>query len=104
MRAILVGAVEVPDRVQKRLLRALKIQADDLLIGVDGGTQCLIRLGFKPDFAIGDWDSLKKKANILSQVPHLTLPKNKNRSDLFYAGIAAIEAGAKEILCLGVTG
>ena len=31
----------------------------DLLIGVDRGALLLLELGFKPDLAIGDFDSLK---------------------------------------------
>jgi len=37
-------------------------------------------------------------------VPHLTLPADKDRSDLHYGLALALMAGATEIICLGVTG
>jgi thiamine pyrophosphokinase len=53
---------------------------------------------------VGDWDSLKNSKKILKGRVHLTLPTSKDRSDLFFAILAAIEAGAQEIVCVGVTG
>jgi thiamine pyrophosphokinase len=57
----------------------------------------------KPDFAVGDWDSLSS-LELLSQLKHLTLPRKKDRSDLFFALTAAVHAGVQEVVCLGVTG
>jgi thiamine pyrophosphokinase len=85
------------------LLKEVKIRPSDLFIGIDGGTSLWFEIGKVPHFAVGDWDSLKKK-ELLSRIPHVTLSVDKDRSDLFFAVIAAIEAGAQEIVCLGVTG
>lgn len=98
-----MGPVEPSDREQKDLLVSLKIKSTDMLIGVDGGALILKKWGLRAQFAVGDWDSLAKK-NLLWGTPHITLPTEKDRSDLFYAVIAAIEAGAHEIVCTGVTG
>jgi len=104
MRAILLGPLAGSDRRQKGLLRALKIQKNDLLIGVDGGTRIWKTLGYQPNLAVGDWDSLTQKKKVLAGLSHITLPQSKERSDLFYAAVAAIELGAQELVCLGVTG
>ncbi|GHV97770.1 thiamine pyrophosphokinase [Lactobacillus nasalidis] len=57
--AVLLGGPkeEWPADLKDRLKRAR--EAGDLLIGVDRGALFLLELGFKPDLAIGDFDSLK---------------------------------------------
>ena len=89
---------------ERRLWETLELRDSDLRIGVDGGSAVWIARGLKPDICVGDWDSLKNPKKILDQSKHITLPTDKDRSDLFFAVIAAIEAGARQILCLGVTG
>ena len=103
MRAILLGACARVDSQFKKLVKDLKIREKDLLIGVDGGTAIWVKLGFQPDIALGDWDSLKDK-KILDSVPHVTLPRDKDRSDLFFALSEAVRSGARELVCMGVTG
>lgn len=51
-RVIIFGNGELADTA------GLKLRKDDLLIGVDGGTEYIIKLGQKPDLIIGDMDSL----------------------------------------------
>lgn len=104
MRAILVGPSKGTPKQETALWRSLNIQASDLKIGVDGGSAIWFQRGIAPDFCIGDWDSLKNSKKILDRCRHITLPRDKDRSDLFFGIVAAIEAGAKEILCIGVTG
>jgi len=104
MRAILVGPVKGTPRQEKALWDSLSIHDSDLRIGVDGGSAIWVQRGFAPHFCVGDWDSLKNPKKILDHCVHITLPTDKDRSDLFFAVIAALEAGAKEILCVGVTG
>ncbi len=103
MRAILLGPINASDREKNRIFRSLKVRPQDLLIGVDGGVQIWSKHRSRLNFAVGDWDSLKN-LNLLSGVKHLSLPQNKSRSDLFFSALAAIEAGADELICLGVTG
>lgn len=74
-----------------------------LKIGVDGGVQVLAKAGWKPNFAVGDWDSLKTRA-ALKGIMHLTLPKNKDRSDLYFAARAAVSVGVTDLVCVGVSG
>ena len=103
MRAILLGPCARVDLKFKKLVKSLKITKKDLLIGVDGGTALWTKLGLKPSIALGDWDSLKNK-KILDETPHVTLPTDKDRSDLFFALAEAVRSGAQEIVCLGVSG
>lgn len=103
-RAILLGPMIGSSQHPSKLLPSLKIGTDDLLVGVDGGTQAWLDWGYRPHFAVGDWDSLKSQKKVLSKIPHLSLSTHKDRSDLFFAARAAIEIGAQELVCLGVTG
>ncbi len=80
--------------------------ARDLRVAVDGGLKVFRKIGWKPHFAVGDWDSLgtEKVSSALRGIFHLTLPRHKDRSDLYYACRAAVSAGATDLVCLGVTG
>jgi len=103
-RAVLLGPSITSTEWLRLSVRGFRVsQKTDVLVGVDGGTALWKRLGFTPDFAIGDWDSLKY-LTILKSIPHLDLPTHKDFSDLMYAGCAAVQAGATSLLCLGVTG
>lgn len=104
MRSILVGSHFDSPGALKRLWPKLKIGSKDLVIGLDGGLSELVRIGARVDLATGDWDSLKGSTRQLGRVPHLTLPVEKDLSDLHYGLALALMAGATEIVCLGVTG
>ncbi|MCM2279325.1 MAG: thiamine diphosphokinase [Oligoflexia bacterium] len=101
-RAILIGPRPVPPA----LVRELRLGPGDFIIAVDGGLRRCRRLGLRPGLAIGDWDSLGARSpeRALAGIPHLTLPREKDWSDLCYALDAAEALGAREIVCLGVTG
>ncbi|MBC7691356.1 MAG: thiamine diphosphokinase [Methylotenera sp.] len=121
-RAFLIGPV-VPGKHSLKFIHAalkglkfrnedLGAQADrvtacnDLLIAIDGGLAVCKKLGITPALAVGDWDSLKPSQHkLLSTVPHVTLEKSKDRSDLAYAVDEALRLhGALEIHIFGVTG
>lgn len=104
-RAILIGPVLARGAGLRRELAQLGYAESDLLIGVDGGVDHLFRAGIEPRLAIGDWDSLSPRSRARALAgKHLTLSRDKDRSDLYYAAALAAEAGATEIICLGVTG
>lgn len=103
MRAILIGAAPSLPAEIKRFLHSLSISPKDLRVGVDGGVEKWVRAGLKPQLAVGDWDSLKNR-KLLSGIPAMSLAQSKDRSDLFYAARVALELGANELVCLGVTG
>jgi thiamine pyrophosphokinase len=108
LRAFLIGASPAQDleHTQECLRRFKADPATDLFIGVDGGTRSWLKAGLKPHMAIGDWDSFKgadaRKA--LKSIHHVTLPVDKDRSDLFFAASLASNAEATQLICLGVTG
>ncbi len=104
MRAILVGSQLGSAHQLGVLFQELKLKFLDLKVGIDGGTHAWLQWGEQPDFIVGDWDSFSPAKQKGLKVPRLTLAKQKDRSDLFYGALAAIEAGANELLCLGVTG
>lgn len=103
MRAILLGSCIKPQQLSV-LLPLLKIAPTDYLVGVDDGVRIWLECGFEPNFAVGDWDSYQGSLEVLEGIPHLTLKTEKDRSDLYYAAQAAIQMGAQELICLGVTG
>jgi thiamine pyrophosphokinase len=104
-RAVLLGPtlLKMTPIERRRLLSSLELTSDDLRIGVDGGTDVWLRAGLAPHLAVGDWDSLKNR-NVLNTIPHLTYSPDKDESDLFLAARAAIDLGARSIVCAGVTG
>lgn len=92
-----------------RTLQSLRISRRDLLIGVDHGADLWFQLGLSPGLAVGDWDSLQDPVRVLrasrqGQLKRVSLPAEKDRSDLSHALEEAVKAGAKELVCLGVTG
>lgn len=101
-RAILLGPVARAGKELGRAIRALNPGPRDYLIGVDGGTATWFKLLLTPSVAVGDWDSLRDRS-VLARVRHLDLPHEKNESDLFHALAEAAQAGAVEVICLGVT-
>lgn len=109
-RAFLVGPLCPEPKVFKGLLEGLQASTEDLVVGIDEG--CL-HWGIQErelDLAVGDWDSLREVLGearlkaFLNDVPNLTLPEEKDRSDLAYAAAAAVSAGADELVCFGITG
>ncbi len=103
-RAILLGpSVQSLSKI-KQILQDIKMDRDcDIIVGIDGGVDVWDKLGYKPHFGVGDWDSLKSKKR-LSSLAHITLQKDKDRSDLFFSAVAALNSGADEIVALGVSG
>jgi thiamine pyrophosphokinase len=70
------------------------------LIAVDGGLYACRKRGWRPDLSVGDWDSLGAPPS----GTHLTLERDKSRSDFYFALRAAYEGGARELIAYGVTG
>jgi thiamine pyrophosphokinase len=102
-RAILVGPLARDRAWLSGALKRLKVSRRDLVIGVDHGAECLARAGHAPDFAIGDWDSLRSEKS-LRGILHITLSRDKERSDFFFALEAAVNARVHQVICLGLTG
>lgn len=67
----------------------------------DGGVHNAQAAGLKPDFLIGDWDSGGAPE---AGVPCVTLPVEKDMTDLQAAADQAMAMGCKELLLCGCTG
>lgn len=76
-------------------------QQDAFLIAADGGYTHLNKIGIKPDLIIGDFDSIGEipKADYL-----ISLPKEKDDTDMLVAVEEGIKHGYKEIHLFGGTG
>lgn len=83
------------------LVRSLR-KRGDLVIGVDGGIKVLHRARIQADLGVGDWDSLVSR-KLLRAISTLTLPRRKDRSDLYYALEVARLMGCRSVQCTGVT-
>lgn len=120
-RVILLGPMFQNAREQKilkRILRDLKVKnpgmvkngnpalAADRLIGVDSGTLAWLKLGYQPDLAVGDWDSVttRERRRVLTSLSHLVLSPDKDRSDFYHALQAALQWIPEEVIALGFTG
>ncbi|HUQ40995.1 MAG TPA: thiamine diphosphokinase [Candidatus Limnocylindrales bacterium] len=101
MRAVVVahGDVATPDRDIAR--------AADLVIAADGGALALAEWGIVPHFIVGDLDSLgaSRASEIEAQgATVISFPVAKDRSDLELALRHALDAGADEVVLLGILG
>lgn len=78
------------------------IDKEALLIGCDGGTKKLLKLGLAPHVVIGDFDSFNKKS--LKSLEYVEHPTDKDYTDSEAAIKYAIEKGAKEVILTGFLG
>ena len=67
----------------------------------DGGYANAVSAGLTPDFLIGDWDSGRKPE---LDVPCVTLPVEKDVTDLQAAMDQALSMGIRDLLLCGCTG
>jgi len=79
----------------------------DMIIGVDGAADTLVKYTICPDVLIGDFDSASQESisKIESMGARLVhLPTHKNETDTEAALMLALEAGAEDIVMLGALG
>ena len=83
----------------------IRIRPDDFVIAVDGGLSGLIRQGIRPDFLLGDFDSLRpgdteimKRYREMGESSFLQLPVEKDDTDTMAAAKLGIEKGYTEFL------
>jgi len=72
----------------------------DIAIAADSGYANAVKLGVKPDYAVGDFDSFSGK-KIPSDVERITVPAEKDFTDTMLAVNVALEKGAREIVIIG---
>ena len=89
----------------------IRIRPDDFVIAVDGGVSRLRQQGIRPDFLLGDFDSLAPEdADIVAKYREmgdpsfLQLPVEKDDTDTMAAAKLGIEKGYTEFLIYGGLG
>lgn len=97
-RFIIVGNGEIDDIYF--LKKAVK--KNDLIIAVDGGFDHLNKLSIKPDYLIGDMDSIKNFPGIYDSVNIMKYPEEKDKTDTEIALEFAIRNKASEIMLFGM--
>lgn len=83
------------------------IQQADLVIAADGGARYLLALGILPQIAVGDFDSIEPLALerlIAAGVEVQRHPVHKDETDLEFALLQAVAAGARQVYVLAALG
>ncbi len=83
------------------LPKSFNPQEGDLVIGADAGYSALIKMGFVPHLAVGDFDSLKKIPENCQVIKH---PVQKDDTDTLLAVKIGFERGYKHFLLCGCAG
>lgn len=100
-RAVLIGAGELTDEVIER-------RENDIIFALDGGLLYCEANGIRPDYIIGDFDSLpEEKEELLTKYPQeciLRLPCEKDDTDMLAAIKFSAEKGIKDFVLLGGLG
>ncbi|HOJ76927.1 MAG TPA: thiamine diphosphokinase [Bacillota bacterium] len=93
--------------IETEVLEAELSKKPNLIIAVDSGGKILLNLEKKPDYLIGDFDSLPQSTleQLISQGTEVfKYPANKDYTDLELALGHAITLGAKEVRIVGGLG
>lgn len=101
VRAFLIGPLTCPSR-RSLAVGGVLPNSGECVIAVDGGWKQCRRLGLKPNAVVGDWDSLRTSPP--SNVPSITLPVNKDRSDTWAGAQLLAQTHATEWIVLGMCG
>ena len=97
-RAIIFGSMSCGDGA---FLRTYLEAGEWVVICADGGLRSARDAGLRPDYQIGDWDSGGAPE---PGVPCVTLPVEKDMTDLQAAAEQALGMGCRELLLCGCTG
>ena len=97
-RAVIFGSMPCGDGA---FLRPYLAEGDWTVFCADGGVRSARSAGLKPDYLIGDWDSGGAPE---PGVPCVTLPVEKDMTDLQAAADQAMGLGFRELLLCGCTG
>ena len=97
-RGLIVGAAPWGDG---RFLEPYLARGRWTVFCADGGYANAVSAGLRPDFLIGDWDSGERPR---LDVPCVTLPAEKDVTDLQAAMAQALAMGIRDLLLCGCTG
>lgn len=96
-RCIIIGACGLISReVAENILEG------DYVICADGGYDIAAENGIVPDLVVGDMDSLS--GVIKDGIETITLPREKDDTDIFRCAKEAVGMGFKEVILLAATG
>lgn len=98
-RFIIIGNGDIDNiEIFKRI-----IKKNDIIIAVDGGYDHIGKLLLKPDYLIGDMDSIKNLPRNDHSIKIIKYPKEKDKTDTEIAIEFAVKNKASEILLFGMT-
>ena len=92
---------------REKELSILKKEKNDWVIGVDRGVKFLYEEGIRPDYVVGDFDSLPDEIVLYcreTNVPVRAYNPVKDATDTEIAIRLAITLGCKKLIILGATG
>ena len=95
-KCAIIGAMQIPLHFKE------KLQECNYIICADGGASNAKLLGLHINLAVGDWDSTNLKDVVADEI--ITLPKEKNDTDMHFAAHCAVKMGFKEVQILGGIG
>lgn len=84
-----------------------EIESGDIVVAVDGGANFLWHAGVRPDYLVGDMDSILPEVLVAMKaagVETRIFPQEKDYTDTQLALALAVEKGARRIAILGWTG
>ncbi len=96
-RCVIIGGAEIKNYKEIKPF----LSHDDFFIFCDSGLSHMESLGVLPNLIIGDFDSHEKPEEICETI---TLPREKDDTDTFFAAKEAIKRGFSDFLLLGVCG
>jgi thiamine pyrophosphokinase len=99
MRATIISGGKIED--YNYIKKQIELFGSDYIICADSGYNHALKMGLNVNLLVGDFDSLN---NIPEKIKTVRYPAEKNMTDTEIALSHAREAGAKDILFIGVTG
>ncbi|MBQ7637443.1 MAG: thiamine diphosphokinase [Clostridia bacterium] len=94
-KCVIFGAGEYDESLPVR-------EEGDFFIAADGGLEAMLSRGFTPDLILGDFDSLK--TSLPEGIPTVTLPVEKDVTDMDAAVAQGLKRGYKLFLLYGGAG
>ena len=96
-RYVIVGGAPINDYENIKT----HLRDDDFFAVCDCGLRHIDKLGITPDLIIGDFDSFEKPS---TEIETITLPREKDDTDTFFAVKEGVRRGFDEFLLIGVIG
>lgn len=97
---LIIGGGDFPSNIDLKDL----FESFDNIIAADRGYELLYRCNIKPDFLLGDFDSIETNLKIDSSVEIIEYPSEKSMTDMEIAIDKAVEIKSKYVVILGATG